>query len=299
MVSGLLSQCPAGFIIINNNCYFENDLVFLEDIITQNDLTIDDCATDNFTCDENNDGIINPLHEIGSQNWLDGRLTGFAIGNYSPGKWTTISIIPESISFVTSLGYLDLTKNKIETIPASLSSLTQLSFLSLHENKITNIPSFIYELTNLSFLAISHNFITNISEDISNLTSLIWLYLDNNGIQTLPESICELYIDWFGSFNTQNGPIPYFLYESNFLCENLPGCIDTATHYENQYCGDLLAGDTNYDNEINVLDIILTVNLILGLENPNYYEFLTSDMNSDGSIDVLDVVQLVNVILEG
>ena len=48
----------------------------------------------------------------------------------------------------------------------------------------------------------------------------------------------------------------------------------------------------NNDNEINVQDIILTVNFVLSGEYNNL-----ADLNLDNTIDVLDIVQLVNIIL--
>ena len=52
-------------------------------------------------------------------------------------------------------------------------------------------------------------------------------------------------------------------------------------------------GDVNSDNVINILDIILIINIIIGLDNFNDF----ADINADGVIDVLDIVQLVNIIL--
>ena len=57
-----------------------------------------------------------------------------------------------------------------------------------------------------------------------------------------------------------------------------------------------MLGDVNYDGTINVLDIIIAVNMVLGSEEPDYD---TADINGDGAIDILDIVQLVNIILEG
>jgi len=57
----------------------------------------------------------------------------------------------------------------------------------------------------------------------------------------------------------------------------------------------VMLGDINDDEIHNVLDIILMVNIILGI---NDYH-LASDMNGDGVTNILDVVSLVNVILEG
>jgi hypothetical protein len=57
-----------------------------------------------------------------------------------------------------------------------------------------------------------------------------------------------------------------------------------------------LLGDSNGDNTLNVLDVVLTVNMILCADCPDNYD-ACSDMNGDGALNVLDVVLLVNVIL--
>jgi uncharacterized protein (TIGR02145 family) len=64
--------------------------------------------------------------------------------------------------------------------------------------------------------------------------------------------------------------------------------------YEPEY--DFILGDVNFDNEINVLDIVLMVSFILG-EPTDEYEYSAADINQDGLINILDVVQLVNIIL--
>ena len=54
-----------------------------------------------------------------------------------------------------------------------------------------------------------------------------------------------------------------------------------------------MPGDMNNDSMINILDVIILVNIILGDDN----DPSMGDMNSDGSIDILDVILLVNIIL--
>jgi len=61
---------------------------------------------------------------------------------------------------------------------------------------------------------------------------------------------------------------------------------------------DGLLGDVNADLTINILDVVLTVNIILGEHIPNEYESWASDVNEDSTTNVLDIVQLVNIILE-
>jgi len=53
-----------------------------------------------------------------------------------------------------------------------------------------------------------------------------------------------------------------------------------------------LLGDLNFDENINVQDIILTINLVLSSEYNS-----SADLNFDSTIDVLDIVQLINIIL--
>ena len=56
-----------------------------------------------------------------------------------------------------------------------------------------------------------------------------------------------------------------------------------------------MLGDINYDDTINILDVVLMVSMILGTEDPDYD---TADINSDGEVNVIDVVLLVNLILD-
>ena len=56
---------------------------------------------------------------------------------------------------------------------------------------------------------------------------------------------------------------------------------------------DMLIGDVNGDEVINVNDIIVTINIILGSEQ----FILSADINMDGLIDVIDVILLVNLII--
>jgi len=60
----------------------------------------------------------------------------------------------------------------------------------------------------------------------------------------------------------------------------------------------LLVGDTNQDNFINILDIVYLVNEILNNDSdPTVFNLYKVDIDKDGSIDVTDIIQLVNIIL--
>ena len=55
-------------------------------------------------------------------------------------------------------------------------------------------------------------------------------------------------------------------------------------------------GDINQDEQINIQDIILIINFVLG-NHLDQYEFWSSDLNKDNLIDILDVVLIINLIL--
>ncbi len=56
-------------------------------------------------------------------------------------------------------------------------------------------------------------------------------------------------------------------------------------------------GDLDQNNSVNILDVILMINIILGQTEPTQYQEWAGDLNSDGSIDVMDIVLVVNLIL--
>ena len=67
-----------------------------------------------------------------------------------------------------------------------------------------------------------------------------------------------------------------------------PGLVEGQEQLE------CLIGDANNDTILNILDVVITVNIALNIEDLND----CADINSDGLINVLDIVLLVNLILE-
>ena len=56
-------------------------------------------------------------------------------------------------------------------------------------------------------------------------------------------------------------------------------------------------GDVNGDENVNILDVLLSINIILNVFEPNPDEFDAADCDQDGTINVLDVIGIVNVVL--
>ena len=57
-----------------------------------------------------------------------------------------------------------------------------------------------------------------------------------------------------------------------------------------------LYGDVNFDGSLDITDVILLVNFVLG-QTPTEEQGLTADMNQDGIVNILDVIQVVSEIL--
>ena len=60
---------------------------------------------------------------------------------------------------------------------------------------------------------------------------------------------------------------------------------------------DIVLGDVNFDETLNVLDVVLIVGFVLNVDIPAPDQFIASDCNEDGTLNVLDVIVLINWIL--
>ena len=59
----------------------------------------------------------------------------------------------------------------------------------------------------------------------------------------------------------------------------------------------IINGDVNSDELINIQDLILLITFILNSNDPNDYEFQASDMNNDNTLNISDIVLIVNIII--
>ena len=70
---------------------------------------------------------------------------------------------------------------------------------------------------------------------------------------------------------------------------------DIGAIFYNQSTECTLLGDINNDNEINILDVVETVNAILFMNEQNLE---CSDMNEDGLVNIIDIINIINIILD-
>jgi len=288
----LIESVPNTCIVFDqSDCFYNEDLQVLGDI-----------------CESNGIFNLDPLY-LGSQNWLNGRLLRIQVGNYFQGGNIELESLPESISNLSSLTTLQIDKNALTALPNGIGELSNLTALITSNNAIESIPEGIGNLTNVWYLDLGYNNLETLPSSISNMSSLEYLYIFGNNLSSLPESICDLDLDWNG---LDNGFMPYFACGGNELCNNIPECVFSSENFEigleaNYYsftislpqdceenCG---SGDVNGDLAIDVLDVVTTVNIVLGNTDASESEQCAVDMNSDLNIDILDIVTMVNLIL--
>ena len=56
-------------------------------------------------------------------------------------------------------------------------------------------------------------------------------------------------------------------------------------------------GDVNQDDSIDVLDIVMTVEIILDSFEPSDNQFEAADVDNNESIDVIDIILIIDIIL--
>ena len=73
---------------------------------------------------------------------------------------------------------------------------------------------------------------------------------------------------------------------------------EVANGQNDEFCVDNSSGDINEDFNVDISDILILVNIMLGIEQILPEQESVADCNSDGNIDVFDIIYAVNVILE-
>ena len=125
-----------------------------------------------------------------------------------------------------------------------------------------------------------------------NLVTLFGLNIQIDGSYTIHQKMTDL--GNYTSLHTYEGqghvPFSSMIFESEFSSDFL---YDIVCSESDNY----ILGDINFDGIINILDIVVIINFILGISEPSNNELAASDMNLDGLINVLDIVSLVSIIL--
>ena len=117
----------------------------------------------------------------------------------NPDMFDSISNLQDPIIYLNLLSKIHSTYRINFKIPESISLLTKLRKLNLSKNNIIELPKSMFLLTNLKYLDLSYNMLDEIPEDITNLKSLTTLRLQNNQISKIPKTITT-YLDKLSNY---------------------------------------------------------------------------------------------------
>ncbi|RMZ48920.1 hypothetical protein EB821_05045 [Candidatus Marinimicrobia bacterium PRS2] len=59
-----------------------------------------------------------------------------------------------------------------------------------------------------------------------------------------------------------------------------------------------ITGDINFDETVNIQDVILLVNFVLGIDDPDDSQFSAGDINEDDILNIQDIIATINIILD-
>jgi Leucine-rich repeat (LRR) protein/serine/threonine protein phosphatase PrpC len=103
-----------------------------------------------------------------------------------------IERIPENITVLKKLKWLNLPHNKLTHLPDYLCNLTGLLTLRVLGNNIAVLPAQITKMTSLTCLDLGKNDFTEVSASLGELQQLNELHLHWNRIQSLPNEVSKL-----------------------------------------------------------------------------------------------------------
>ena len=94
-------------------------------------------------------------------------------------------------------------------------------------------------------------------------------------------------------------PVSIHDVECKTIILNANVCTTNPNYYfsDMSSCPELIYGDINQDSVVDILDIIIMVDIIMGDISPEEYMIMLSDINQDSVIDIFDVIHIINIIL--
>ncbi len=131
------------------------------------------------------------------QNKITALLAGFSYG----------------IEELTSLWFLDVSDNELESLPDAIGTLDTLNGLNIWGNKITHLPSTMPSgLKSLVYIFAHNNQLTSLPENIGEFEKLKIIDLEDNKLTTLPDSFTQISTDKNGEsalteLTLKNNPI--------------------------------------------------------------------------------------------
>ena len=200
----------------------------------------------------------------------------------NPGHWGDDATVEEVLHTINHVGHVSLYPSYFDIIPNS--SIMSDAMDIARGGQFLNVPS------NYPDEAWYHYDDWTCDYECMAIEYMYWSIVSNMGILNDSQTCSGIANEW-------ELCTPQLFEDTDIVMFNL---ITDPMHKlpqnapDGNYCPSTgILGDLNSDGLIDVLDIILTINIILGQSPIDY----TADMNLDGIVNILDIVLIVNTIL--
>ena len=192
--------------------------------------------------------------------------------------------------------------DRIPSLYPLLFSVEVPNFTNTTSHPMVYLPlgSSVFELTITNEGYLDFDFMYTINEDLN------W-YQESTGVINIPSNntytvSIPITINNSASDNTINisvCPLSDYDVECKTIVLNANTCETNPNYYfsDMSICPDLMHGDINQDMVVDILDVIVMVDIIMGDIDPADYIILLSDINQDDNIDIFDVIHVINIIL--
>ena len=169
-----------------------------------------------------------------------------------------------------------------------------------------NMVELVLELTDVSGLSMDDCYLVTLTDGAQDFV-LTTCFLSGSGIFGYPivnHGQWHVFVDTQNDFpgvNPNDLTIASIEVWDNAGNVNQSDCEDlqmtTDIDCESSPVAQLILGDVNFDQSVNIQDVILTVNFALGIASPTENQRIAADMNGDDAINIQDVILVVNKAL--
>ena len=194
---------------------------------------------------------------------------------------------PGSINYLIGNGTSSYSPSELYTILFSMEedNVNQFGFQTVALKASNN--------TNVGTFSLTDTDETRLIEDDHNGSDRIYVGHTICGADTDTLGEKQWSFDWLAP-DTDVGDIDFYLASLATNHNHSTSGDNTYTQLTTLSYNEVILGDINGDEILNVLDIVLMINMILA----NEYS-IVADVNEDGFVNILDVVIMVNILVGG
>ena len=222
------------------------------------------------------------------------------------------STFPATVTVIGTSAFQGCTNLQRINLPEGIKTISELAFSGCTGLLSVSLPS---TLTTIDVCAFSYcSALTDVilPEGLKTIESSAFEYCLGLKSISIPSSVTTLSNNVFGECSslvevTVGFSTPLTIYSTTFSnrtnatlyvpAGSVQAFMDANYWKDFLYIEEAwLLGDVNHDTRINIFDVTVTINYILG-KNPESFHFKEADANQDGRLNIFDVTKIINIIL--